>query len=117
MYTHLPLPHMHTHTHEHIHTHAHTYTCTHTHEHTHEHTHTHTHTHPVQSGVGDKIAKKIDEILQTGKLAKLEKIRSSESSQAINFLTEVTGIGYAVQSVTVGVGLGVRGKTKGGARG
>ena len=46
-----------------------------------------------QQGVGDKIAKKIDEILATGKLTKLEKIRSSESSQAINFLTEVTGIG------------------------
>ena len=46
-----------------------------------------------QQGVGDKIAKKIDEILATGKLNKLEKIRSSESSQAINFLTEVTGIG------------------------
>ena len=47
----------------------------------------------LQEGVGDKIAKKIDEILATGKLNKLEKIRSSESSQAINFLTEVTGIG------------------------
>ena len=29
----------------------------------------------LQSGVGDKIAKKIDEILSTGKLEKLEKVR------------------------------------------
>ena len=28
----------------------------------------------VQDGVGEKIAKKIDEILTTGKLAKLEKV-------------------------------------------
>ena len=47
----------------------------------------------LQDGVGEKIAKKIDEILDTGKLQKLEKIRSSDSSQAITFLTEVTGIG------------------------
>ena len=46
-----------------------------------------------QDGVGEKIAKKIDEILDTGKLEKLDKIRSSESGQAINFLTQVTGIG------------------------
>ncbi len=46
-----------------------------------------------KGGVGDKIAKKIDEILDTGGLQKLEKIRSSETSQAINFLTLVTGIG------------------------
>ncbi len=47
----------------------------------------------MQNGVGEKIAKKIDEILDTGRLGKLEKIRSSESGQAINFLTEVSGIG------------------------
>ena len=52
-------------------------------------------------GVGEKIAKKIDEILSTGKLAKLEKIRASESSQAINFLTEVTGIGCVCVCVCV----------------
>ena len=60
--------------------------------------------------MGEKIAKKIDELLETGKLAKLEKvrwgrrdsrkdhfyppqIRNDESSNAINFLTRVTGIG------------------------
>lgn len=46
-------------------------------------------------GIGEKIAKKIDEILATGKLNKLEKIRSSDESKAINFLTEVSGIGPA----------------------
>ena len=30
---------------------------------------------PLQNGVGEKIAKKIDELLNTGKLEKLEKVR------------------------------------------
>ncbi|XP_064382642.1 DNA polymerase beta-like [Halichondria panicea] len=47
------------------------------------------------NGIGTQIAKKINEILSTGKLAKLDKIRASESSQAIIFLTEVSGIGPA----------------------
>ena len=47
------------------------------------------------NGVGDKIAKKIDEFLSTGKLAKLEKIRNEDSSIAINELTRVAGIGPA----------------------
>ncbi|XP_076049218.1 DNA polymerase beta-like [Oratosquilla oratoria] len=46
-------------------------------------------------GVGDKIAKKIDEFIKTGKLEKLEKIRVDDSSNAINLLTRVTGIGPA----------------------
>lgn len=46
-------------------------------------------------GVGDKIAKKIDEFINTGKLAKLEKIRNDDSSTAINELTRVAGIGPA----------------------
>jgi DNA polymerase/3'-5' exonuclease PolX len=45
-------------------------------------------------GIGDKIAKKIDEFISTGQLAKLEKIRKDDKSQTINFLTKVTGIGY-----------------------
>uniref|UniRef100_A0AAQ5YA84 DNA polymerase n=1 Tax=Amphiprion ocellaris TaxID=80972 RepID=A0AAQ5YA84_AMPOC len=45
-------------------------------------------------GVGAKIAEKIDEFLQTGKLRKLEKIRNDDTSSSINFLTRVTGIGY-----------------------
>lgn len=44
-------------------------------------------------GIGVKIAKKIDEFLQTGKLQKLEKIREDNDSTAINFLTRVSGIG------------------------
>ncbi|XP_064473276.1 DNA polymerase beta-like [Ornithodoros turicata] len=47
------------------------------------------------AGIGDKIAKKIDEILQTGKLGKLEKIRSDDTSSAIGALTRVSGIGPA----------------------
>uniref|UniRef100_A0A8C2KQ92 DNA polymerase n=1 Tax=Cyprinus carpio TaxID=7962 RepID=A0A8C2KQ92_CYPCA len=46
-------------------------------------------------GVGAKIAEKIDEFLTTGKLRKLEKIRSDDTSSSINFLTRVTGIGPA----------------------
>jgi len=46
-------------------------------------------------GVGKKIAQKIDEILSTGKLAKLENIREDEESVAINLLTRVSGIGPA----------------------
>uniref|UniRef100_A0A8B9GWH1 DNA polymerase n=1 Tax=Astyanax mexicanus TaxID=7994 RepID=A0A8B9GWH1_ASTMX len=46
-------------------------------------------------GVGAKIAEKIDEFLSTGKLRKLEKIRSDDTSSSINFLTRVTGIGPA----------------------
>lgn len=46
-------------------------------------------------GIGDKIAKKIDEFISTGQLAKLEKIRKDDKSQTINFLTKVTGIGPA----------------------
>ncbi|KAF2896363.1 hypothetical protein ILUMI_09826 [Ignelater luminosus] len=47
------------------------------------------------SGIGDKISKKIDEILQTGKLQKLENIHNDASSIAINLLTRVSGIGPA----------------------
>ncbi|KPP76015.1 DNA polymerase beta-like, partial [Scleropages formosus] len=45
-------------------------------------------------GVGAKIAEKIDEYLATGKLRKLEKIRSDDTSSSISLLTRVTGIGY-----------------------
>uniref|UniRef100_A0A3Q3K8N6 DNA polymerase n=1 Tax=Monopterus albus TaxID=43700 RepID=A0A3Q3K8N6_MONAL len=47
-------------------------------------------------GVGAKIAEKIDEFLQTGKLRKLEKIRNDDTSSSINLLTRVTGIGYVI---------------------
>lgn len=45
------------------------------------------------SGIGDKISKKIDEFLQTGKLRKLENIHQDEDAQAISLLTRVSGIG------------------------
>ncbi|XP_053612299.1 DNA polymerase beta-like [Plodia interpunctella] len=45
------------------------------------------------NGIGDKIAKKIDEFLQTGKLRKLETIHQDEQAKAINLLTRVSGIG------------------------
>jgi DNA polymerase/3'-5' exonuclease PolX len=44
-------------------------------------------------GVGEKIAKKIDEILVTGQLEKLKKIRKDDSSTAVNLLCRVFGIG------------------------
>lgn len=56
-------------------------------------------------GVGEKIAKKIDELLATGKLNKLEKIRNNDESKAINFLTEVTGIGPAAARKFVDEGI------------
>ncbi|XP_028400199.1 DNA polymerase beta-like [Dendronephthya gigantea] len=44
-------------------------------------------------GIGDKIAKKLDEYIETGKLGKLEKIRGDESNSAICALMKVSGIG------------------------
>ncbi|CAG9785698.1 unnamed protein product [Diatraea saccharalis] len=45
------------------------------------------------NGIGDKIAKKIDEYIHTGKLRKLENIHKDSDAQAINLLTRVSGIG------------------------
>lgn len=45
------------------------------------------------NGIGDKISKKIDEFLQTGKLMKLENIHQDENAQAISLLTRISGIG------------------------
>ncbi|XP_045494590.1 DNA polymerase beta-like [Colias croceus] len=45
------------------------------------------------NGIGEKIAKKIDEFLHTGKLKKLENIHNDENAQAISLLTRVSGIG------------------------
>ncbi len=44
-------------------------------------------------GIGKKIAKKIDEIIATGKLNKLEKAKADERLQAVNQLCKVSGIG------------------------
>jgi len=46
-------------------------------------------------GVGEKIAKKIDEIIETGNLKKLDTIRSDDKTVVINELTRVSGIGPA----------------------
>lgn len=46
-------------------------------------------------GVGDKIGKKIDEFIATGKLEKLEKIRKDDTTESINLMTRVSGIGPA----------------------
>ncbi|XP_022081994.1 DNA polymerase beta-like isoform X2 [Acanthaster planci] len=56
-------------------------------------------------GVGEKIAKKIDEILATGKLEKLEKIRADDTNVAINLMTRVTGIGPAAARKLVDDGI------------
>ncbi|XP_033338682.2 DNA polymerase beta [Megalopta genalis] len=46
-------------------------------------------------GIGKKIANKIEEFLNTGKLQKLEDIRKDDNNAAINLLTRVSGIGPA----------------------
>lgn len=56
-------------------------------------------------GIGDKIAKKIDEFIKTGKLEKLEKIRADDTNMAINELTKVTGIGPAAAQKFVAEGI------------
>ncbi|CAH2108288.1 unnamed protein product [Euphydryas editha] len=45
------------------------------------------------NGIGEKISKKIDEFLHTGKLRKLENIHQDENAQALSLLTRVSGIG------------------------
>lgn len=44
-------------------------------------------------GIGEKISKKLDEYIQTGKLRKLENIKQDEDVISINLLTNVSGIG------------------------
>ncbi|KAF7283656.1 DNA polymerase beta-like [Rhynchophorus ferrugineus] len=56
-------------------------------------------------GIGEKIFKKIDEFLQTGKLQKLENIHQDKTSQAINLLTRVSGIGPAKAQKLVDSGI------------
>ncbi|KAI4460614.1 dna polymerase type-x family member [Holotrichia oblita] len=46
-------------------------------------------------GIGEKIAKKIDEYLETGKLRKLENIHKDKKANVITLLTQVSGIGPA----------------------
>ena len=47
-------------------------------------------------GVGEKIAAKVEEILSTGQLAKLERIHEDGAATAINLLTRVSGIGTGI---------------------
>lgn len=56
-------------------------------------------------GIGDKIAKKIDEFLATGKLRKLEDINKDDTNVAINLLTRVSGIGPAKAKELVDAGI------------
>ncbi|XP_011692401.1 PREDICTED: DNA polymerase beta-like isoform X1 [Wasmannia auropunctata] len=56
-------------------------------------------------GVGVKIAKKIDEFLQTGKLQKLENIKKDETNVAISLLAQVSGIGPAKAKELVEAGI------------
>ncbi|XP_076753574.1 DNA polymerase beta [Xylocopa sonorina] len=56
-------------------------------------------------GIGEKIAKKIDEFLNTGKLQKLEDINKDDTNNAINLLTRVSGIGPAKAKELVDAGI------------
>ncbi|CAL1675724.1 unnamed protein product [Lasius platythorax] len=56
-------------------------------------------------GIGIKIAKKIDEFLQTGKLQKLEDIKKDENNVAISLLARVSGIGPAKAKELVDAGI------------
>ncbi|CAH3155604.1 unnamed protein product [Porites lobata] len=56
-------------------------------------------------GIGDKIGKKIDEFIKTGKLEKLEKIRGDETTKAIQQLTRVSRIGPAAARKFVDEGI------------
>ncbi|XP_011163672.1 DNA polymerase beta [Solenopsis invicta] len=56
-------------------------------------------------GIGEKIAKKIDEFLQTGKLQKLEDIKKDETNVSISLLARVSGIGPAKAKELVEAGI------------
>ncbi|XP_018307946.1 DNA polymerase beta [Mycetomoellerius zeteki] len=56
-------------------------------------------------GIGVKIAKKLDEFLQTGKLQKLEDIKKDDTNVAISLLARVSGIGPAKAKELVEAGI------------
>lgn len=56
-------------------------------------------------GVGEKIAKKIDEYLKCGIIKKLEKVRQNDDVTAITELTKITGIGPAAAQNLVKKGI------------
>lgn len=55
--------------------------------------------------IGEKIAKKIEEFLDTGKLQKLENIHQDKTSQSISLFTRISGIGPAKARKLVQEGL------------
>ena len=57
------------------------------------------------SGVGEKIAQKLDEMIETGKLAKLETILSDENYVGVNLLQRVAGIGPVTAKELVNSGI------------
>jgi predicted flap endonuclease-1-like 5' DNA nuclease len=57
------------------------------------------------SGIGEKISKKIDEFLETGKLQKLENIHGDAKNTAINLLTRISGVGPAKAQALVNEGI------------
>lgn len=56
------------------------------------------------SGVGDKLANKVWEIIESGELRKLEEISSSSEIQAINLFTNIWGAGAATARQWVSLG-------------
>jgi len=56
-------------------------------------------------GIGKKIAKKIDEILATGKLNKLEKFKNDEKLAAAHLISKITGIGPAAAKQLIDKGV------------
>ncbi|KAG7202185.1 hypothetical protein KM043_015864 [Ampulex compressa] len=56
-------------------------------------------------GIGEKIAKKINEFLETGKLRKLEDINKDERNIVINLLTRISGIGPSKAKELVELGI------------
>uniref|UniRef100_A0A1I8HZS6 DNA polymerase n=2 Tax=Macrostomum lignano TaxID=282301 RepID=A0A1I8HZS6_9PLAT len=72
-----------------------------------------THPTPIKSGkqakemngIGDKIAKKIDEILTTGSLKKLCEVKQDDEANSINELTKISGVGPALAKKLVNEGI------------
>jgi DNA polymerase/3'-5' exonuclease PolX len=52
-------------------------------------------------GIGKKLAKKIDEILTTGSLKKLEKMQADELLAAMRLVSRVSGVGPSAGTVSV----------------
>lgn len=56
-------------------------------------------------GIGDKIAKKIKELLTTGKINKLETLQGEEKNIARGKLSEVWGVGPSKANELYGMGI------------